>query len=188
MNGTLELARTLLSNKIPVLIETWLEEERNDGMGHYRLLTGFDDARQQWIAYDSYVSTNLRHPGETYQGIHLSYDETTQLWYGFSGTYLLIYPPDQEALVRSILGETFDEGVMWQQALAQAQISVEHRPDDPFAWFNLGTAWIAHGEYVQAGNAYDRARWIGLPWRMLWYQFVRLKHTMKLVATKRLLR
>ncbi|MBV7331336.1 C39 family peptidase [Chloroflexi bacterium TSY] len=171
VNGTRELARTLLSNNIPVLIETWLEEEPNDGMGHYRLLTGFDDARRQWIAYDSYVSTNFRNPGETYQGIHLSYDETAQLWHVFSGTYLLIYPPEQEAVVRSILGEAFDEGVMWRQALAQAQINVEQRIDDPFAWFNLGTAWIAHGEYVQAANAYDRARWIGLPWRMLWYQF-----------------
>jgi tetratricopeptide (TPR) repeat protein len=48
---------------------------------------------------------------------------------------------------------------------------VEERPEDPFAWFNLGTSLVAAKEFEQAARAYDQARTIGLPWRMLWYQF-----------------
>jgi len=48
---------------------------------------------------------------------------------------------------------------------------VQQRSEDAFAWFNLGTDLVVLGESEQAAAAYDRARVIGLPWRMLWYQF-----------------
>ncbi|MFO7682135.1 MAG: tetratricopeptide repeat protein, partial [Chloroflexota bacterium] len=44
-------------------------------------------------------------------------------------------------------------------------------PDNAFHWFNLGTAYNALGQYQEAAAAYDQALSIGLPWRMLWYQF-----------------
>ena len=44
-------------------------------------------------------------------------------------------------------------------------------PDDALAWFNLGSDLVALGQFEPAAAAYDRARQIGLPWRMLWYQF-----------------
>ena len=54
VNGNDDLLRTLVSNGLPVLVETWHEDEPNDGLGHYRLLVGYDDAAQQWTLYDSY--------------------------------------------------------------------------------------------------------------------------------------
>jgi tetratricopeptide (TPR) repeat protein len=139
-------------------------------MGHYRLLTGYDDASQQWTVFDSYVSAGVA-ADQPYRGIHLSYEELGHLWAVFNRTYILIYTDDMAPLVLSILGEETDDSIMWQQALRQAQAEVEQRPDDPFAWFNLGTDLVALGQFEQAGVAYDRARVIGLPWRMLWYQF-----------------
>ena len=50
VNGSPEILRQLVSAGVPVLIETWYEPKPNDGMGHYRLLIGFDDAAQEWIA------------------------------------------------------------------------------------------------------------------------------------------
>ena len=47
----------------------------------------------------------------------------------------------------------------------------QERPGDPFAWFNLGSDLVALGKFELAATAYDHARQIGLPWRMLWYQF-----------------
>ncbi len=35
----------------------------------------------------------------------------------------------------------------------------------------MGTSLVALGEYDRAASAYDRAWQVGLPWRMLWYQF-----------------
>ncbi len=171
VNGNRDLMRLLLSNGIPILIETWLEEEPNDGMGHYRMLTGYDDAEQYWIAYDAYVDTGLFSSLRSYRGIRLAYAETEELWSVFNHTYLLIYTDAQAAAVQSIYGAALDQSVMWQEALATAQQSVQAQPDNPYAWFNLGTDMTVLGDYAGAAAAYDRARQIGLPWRMLWYQY-----------------
>lgn len=170
VNGDFDPLRLLLSNGVPVLVETWLEQEAGNGMGHYRLLTGYDDASQQWTAFDSYVSVGVA-ADQPYRGIHLSYEEMGRLWAVFNRTYVLIYSDEMAPLVLSILGEEVDDSIMWQRALRQAQAEVKQRPDDPFAWFNLGTDLTALGQFEQAGLSYDRARVIGLPWRMLWYQF-----------------
>jgi len=110
-------------------------------------------------------------PDQPYRGIHLPYDEVIRLWAVFNHTYVLVYTDDLAPAVLSILGQEADEAAMWQRALLGAQEEVRQRPNDPFAWFNLGTDLVAVGQFEQAAAAYDRARVIGLPWRMLWYQF-----------------
>ncbi|NET74512.1 MAG: hypothetical protein F6K62_27525 [Sphaerospermopsis sp. SIO1G2] len=35
----------------------------------------------------------------------------------------------------------------------------------------MGNIYIGLGDYESSAKAFDRARQIGLPWRMLWYQF-----------------
>lgn len=171
VNGDADLMRIFLSNGIPVIIETWLEEQPNDGMGHYRMLTGYNDAEQRWTGYDAYVSAGLIGGGKPYQGIAMPYDETEQLWTVFDHTYVLVYPADKIAVVQAILGNTIDERVMWITALQEAQAAVNQSPNDPYLWFNLGSDLVTLGDYKNAAIAYDRAGEIGLPWRMLWYQF-----------------
>lgn len=171
VNGNAELMRLLLSNGVPVIIETWLEEEPNDGLGHYRMLTGYDDAEQYWIGYDSYVDTGLFSSLRTYRGIRMAYAETEELWSVFNHTYLLIYTEAQRPTIESIFGASLDPGMMWQEALIDAQQTVSAQPNNAFAWFNLGTNLTTLGKHTAAADAYDRARAFGLPWRMLWYQF-----------------
>lgn len=173
VNGSAELMKLLLSNGIPVLIETWHEAEPNDGMGHYRLLTGYNDAEAHWIAFDSYDTENLINPDRNtpYLGIRLPYAETEALWRVFNHTYLLIYRAEQTPVVQSIFGDTLAPAVMWQESLQRAEGEIAANNQDAFAWFNLGSSWLALGDPVQAAAAYDRARQLGLPWRMFWYQF-----------------
>ena len=170
VGGDAEKLRLLLSNGVPVLVETWLELEPGNGMGHYRLLVGYDDASQMWTAYDSYVSAGVD-ASKPYQGIRLSYDEVDRLWAVFNRTYILVYSDETAPVILSILGPDATDELMWQRALQQAQTEVEKDPADPFAWFNLGTDLVALGRFEEAAAAYDQARLIGLPWRMLWYQF-----------------
>ena len=170
VNGNADRLRLLLSNGIPVIIETWHEPEPGDGMGHYRLLTGYDDQSQHWLAFDSFDSTGVD-LSQPYGGIRLSYDEVDELWAVFNRAYIAIYPDDLTPVVLSILAEDSVDAIMWQRALRHAQIEVEQRPDSAFAWFNLGTDLVALDQFEQAAAAYDRARVIGLPWRMMWYQF-----------------
>jgi len=68
--------------------------------------------------------------------------------------------------------------VMWESAAIKAQYDLEVDPEDAFSWFNLGTSLTRMGEltgvadYYQNGAvAFDKARQIGLPPRMLWYEF-----------------
>ena len=108
MNGSPETLRQLLSAGVPVLIETWYEPKPNDGMGHYRLLVGYDDAARDWIAYDSYDSHGLV-KGQPYAGIRLPYAEVARDWPVFNRTYLLIYDEARAAAVEQIVGGDLDE-------------------------------------------------------------------------------
>lgn len=172
VNGSRDLMRTFLSNGIPVLIETWLEEEPNDGMGHYRLLTGYDDAGGYWIAHDSYVTRDLLNPSGSYRGIRLYYGETDALWKVFNRTYLVVYPPANAELVSSIFGADLANAYGSElSALAQAKGEIAVNPADAFAWFNLGSTLTRLSHPAEAASAFDEALRMGLPWRMLWYQF-----------------
>ena len=56
-------------------------------------------------------------------------------------------------------------------ALAAARADIDANPQDKFAWFNAGSTLVQMGEFSRAARAFDTARGLRLPWRMLWYQF-----------------
>jgi tetratricopeptide (TPR) repeat protein len=168
VNGSPERLRQYVDAGIPVLIETWLDHD--GGMGHYRLVVGYDDAARQWIVYDTYISDGLD-PKASYPGIRMGYDDLVRLWRVFNGAYVLVYDGARSAAAQQILGDEADDALMWQRSLERAQAEATANPGDAFAWFNLGTSLTAQGRYVDAASAFDQARVIGLPWRMLWYQF-----------------
>ncbi len=162
VNGTPDLVKALLRAGVPVLIEKGFEPEADLGwMGHYELIVGFNDQKQEFIAMDSYLGP--------YQSV--PYDQFDKYWRQFDRTYLVIYPNDKAGQVTSLLSNQLDDATMWAGALATAQQEAAANPNDPFAWFNLGTNYVALQDWPSAAAAYDRARQLGLPWRMTWYQF-----------------
>jgi len=162
VNGTPDLVRALLRAGVPVLIEKGFEPEDDLGwMGHYELIVGFNDQRQEFIAMDSYLGP--------YQSV--PYAQFDKYWRQFNRTYLVIYPNDKAGQVTSLLGDQLDDATMWAGSLAAAQQEAAANPNDPFAWFNLGTNYVALQDWPNAAAAYDHARQLGLPWRMTWYQF-----------------
>lgn len=170
VNGDAARLRALLGAGIPVLVETWYEPKPNDGMGHYRLIVGYDDVSQEWIAYDSYDSHGIR-KGDPYRGIRLPYATFDPLWKVFGRTYLVIADASRAAAVTAVLGADADDEAMWRASLDWNLADVRANPGDAFAWFNLGTDYTALGDFEAAAQAYDTARRLKLPWRMLWYQF-----------------
>lgn len=170
VNGDAARLRALLGAGIPVLVETWYEPKPNDGMGHYRLIVGYDDAAGQWIAYDSYDSHGIK-KGDPYNGIRLPYAAFDPLWKVFGRTYLVIADAGRWPAAEQVLGTDLSDDAMWRASLARDAEAVKANPGDPFAWFNLGTDYVALGDFESAAQAYDTARRIKLPWRMLWYQF-----------------
>jgi tetratricopeptide (TPR) repeat protein len=85
----------------------------------------------------------------------------------------VVYDASQEAALLALLGADADPQQNAINALEAARAEALADPQDHFAWFNMGTNFVALGMYNEAAVAYDQARTVGggLPWRMLWYQF-----------------
>ena len=128
---------------------------------HYLLLTGYDDAQGTFTGQDSFRGANQVVP----------YAVLDEGWKIFNRVYMLVYPLAQEKIVRSLLGSHWDVDADRQAALNQAQLEIEINSEDAFAWFNLGTNLVYFEGWAEAAQAYDTARSIGLPQRMLRYQF-----------------
>ncbi len=162
VNGTAELIKTFLRAGVPVIVEKGFEPEADLGwMGHYELIVGFNDPQQQFVAMDSYMGP--------YQSV--PYDQFEKYWRQFNRTYLVVYPGEKAQTVNALLGSQLDDATMWASALSTAQQEAAAAPNDAFAWFNLGSDYAALQDWQNAAEAYDRARQLGLPWRMTWYQF-----------------
>ncbi len=167
VNGTMPLLKQLLAAEIPVIIEESFYFDDpfwpNDDLwaAHYLLLTGYDDAAQVFTGQDSFHGADQK----------VSYQQLDDYWRIFNRVYFLVYLPTQEEQVKTILGEDWDVQTNRQRALDTAQSETQKNADDAFAWFNLGSNLVYFEKYSEAANAYDKARLLKLPQRMLRYQF-----------------
>lgn len=167
VGGSIDLLREFIAAGLPVVIEEGFSMEEdywpNDDRwaGHYLLITAYDDSVATFTVQDSFLGPDRS----------VAYKDLDHTWQTFNRVYFLIFTPEQEGLVRQLLGEDWDEVVNRQNALAVAHSETQADPENPFAWFNLGSNLVYFDEYAEAADAYDRARELGLPQRMLRYQF-----------------
>jgi tetratricopeptide (TPR) repeat protein len=84
---------------------------------------------------------------------------------------MLIYLPEEEGELRTILGSDWDPNINRQNALNASQTAAISHPNDAFLWFNYGSNQVYFENYEEAARAFDQARNIGLPQRMMRYQF-----------------
>lgn len=159
--GTLELLKTLMVNDFPVIIEKGYEPPTYTWMGHYLLLSGYDDALDEFNSMDSFRGPNTRY----------GYDDIADYWQHFNYTYIVLYTLNREAELLELLGEDADEWQNSVRSLEMARAEAIANPEDAFAWFNMGTNFVNLGMHDVAAQAYDQAISLGLPWRMMWYQF-----------------
>ena len=167
VGGDLEMLKRLLAAGFPVMIEEsfklpeafWFEDDL--WSGHYLLLTGYDDAAQTFIAQDSYIGRNQI----------VRFADLAESWKTFNRVYLVLYSQDQEDVLAGVLGAEWDRDANREHALDAAQAAVQADPADSFEWFNLGTNLVYFERYTEAAQAYDRVRELGMPQRMLRYQF-----------------
>jgi tetratricopeptide (TPR) repeat protein len=167
VGGDLDLLKTFLANGIPVLIEDAMTTGESywpgdDGwVGHYLFLNGYNDATQTFVTQDVYFGPDMA----------VNYSTLEKNWQAFNHVYLLVYPSEKEETVKQILGDNWDEFKNRELALKTAEDSLRLEPENPFHWFNVGTNLVYLERYNEAAQAFDQARKIGLPQRMLRYQF-----------------
>ncbi len=173
VGGDLDLIKRFVAAGIPVVVEKGFEGAGFDGwMGHYEVITGYDDARQRFTAQDSYIMPDLP----------VSYADLQTYWRAFNYLYLVVYPPDRQAEVMSLLGPHADEDYNNAATAQQAsdEVFASSGRDQFFAWFNRGTNLVRLQDYAGAALAFDEAYALDAqmavadpdhrPWRMLWYQ------------------
>lgn len=163
VGGDIETIKRLLVNGFPVMAEKgfWVDE-KHGWMGHYVLVSGYDDNAGVLITQDTYRGPN----------VSVKYADFVKDWRAFNYVYLVVYPPERDSEVRALLGAQSDDYQNWRHALdvAYADVAATAAMDHAFAWFNVGTNLDVLGDAAGAAAAYDQARQAGLPWRMLWYQ------------------
>lgn len=168
--GDMELLKMLLANDFPVIIEEGYEPEADLGwMGHYLLLVGYDDVKQVFYTFDSYLGYGGDANGAPI-GLAKDYTYIQNYWRHFNNTFIVLYAPEREAELQTLMGELWDEQVGWQRAKEVASAEAAANPNDHWAWFNLGEAMTYLGEYQNATIAFQTAFNTGkMPFRTLWY-------------------
>jgi len=175
--GDLELLKLFIANGFPVMVEKGYYEEDYTGkvawLGHYLFTTGYDDAAGEFVVQDAYLL-----PGKN---MRVDYQTYLVGWRSFDYLFMVIYPPDQQTQVLSLLGEWADPTWSYNHALeiAEQEIQTQTGVNAFFAWFNKGTSLVKMEHYLEAAEAFDQAYQIyeGLvdndatrPYRITWYQ------------------
>jgi len=170
VGGNIELLKRLLAANYPVMVESVTALDPNDALGpnddlwaaHYLLLTGYDDNTQAFTIQDSYHGADLT----------ISYAQLEAEWKPFNNLYIVMYFPQFEEEMKSLLASNWDPSLNRQMALDAAQADSAKNPTDAFAWFNLGSDLVYFDRYEEAALAYDKSLNLKkLPIRMFRYQF-----------------
>lgn len=166
--GDIEVIKRLLSGGFPVLLERGHTDEDDGWMGHYSIITAYDDATQTVQIPDTLLGM-----------MSMSYAELERDWWHFDGIYLVVYPAEREQEVFALLGTDADPAQNLQNTLAklEARIQQVSGQDLFFAVYSKGSVLVEMGDYLGAAQAYDQAFTLynqldfGLrPWRITWYQ------------------
>ena len=169
VGGDLPTLKKLLAANYPVIVESVTSLDPNDALGpnddlwaaHYLLLTGYDDSAETFTIQDSYHGADLT----------ISYAQLEEEWEPFNNLFIVIYFPEDESELASLLATDWDVAANREKSLANARAQTESNPEDAYAWFNLGSDLVYFEQYQEASIAYDKARELGLPLRMFRYQF-----------------
>lgn len=156
-NGTTQKVKHLISNDIPVVVKTWLNTDED--IGHFRVITGYNDAESYFWQDDSYQGPNLT----------FSYQNFREIWQPFNYQYVIIAPKERDGLVRRIFGEELDKNVAWDYSLARAKEEEQKQEGNPYPVFNQSIAYFYLGEYDKSITEFESVEH-KLPKRMLWYQ------------------
>lgn len=169
VGGTIEILKRLLAANYPVMVESVTSLNPADALGptddlwaaHYLLLTGYDDVTQEFTVQDSYHGADLK----------ISYQQLEKDWKPFNNLYMVIYFPQYEEEIKTLLASHWDANLNRQLTLDLTQSIISSGSADAFDWFNYGSNLTYFGRYEEAARAYDKARELGLPLRMFRYQF-----------------
>lgn len=156
-NGTIEKVKQFIAADIVVVARTWLKKDED--IGHYRVIRGYDDTLQEIIQDDSLQGKDL-----TY-----SYEDFLSLWRTFNYEYLVIVPPDKEQIAIAILGEELKEMNAWNHAKVRIEKEITNEPNNWHLLFALSRIYYYLGNFQKSVELFNQVE-AKLSFRTLWYQ------------------
>ncbi len=160
--GNIELLKKFIVNDMPVITTTLTK--KNEDIGHYRVIYGYDDRKRELTQNDSLQGREL-----TY-----TYLDFMALWKQFGYQYLVLVPQEKLETAKEILGEYIDEQVAWEKTAAGLTHALTITPEDTTTRFLLSIAYFNIGKYQDAVNEFEKVESL-LPKRALWYQIEPIK-------------
>ena len=138
--------------RFPVIVEDWVNPKT---VGHRPLpaLTGYDQAAVHRAGLALWSE-----PGADAGAFDAS-------WRVFNRN--ISSSTGRNRAAAAVLGEMASDQACWPTLPSPAETS---RSRGFRRWFNLGSTYTLLGENGLAASAYDEARRVGLPFRLLWYQ------------------
>ncbi len=168
--GDIDLVKRLIAAGYPVIIEIGHHPPNDWWMGHYVIVSGYDDTRGVLITQDSLIMPDLP----------VAYTELqTRWWRDFNNVYLLAFPPEKEVEIASILGTDYDPGENLQMTLqkTESELGLLTGRDLFFGYLNEAETLTRLGNFDEAVDVFDTAfnHYNTLdeeqrPWRVLWYR------------------
>ena len=151
-NGTNDLMKKLVTNGFAPMVTQWLEDPWKSRISHWRTVRGYDDARRVFLVNDSMLG----------RGVPLTYDWFATNWQPFSYRYMVLYRPDEEPLLRSIIGDDWSDSRnrrnFYERTRAEAL-----QQNTSAAWLTFGEAAYQYGQFAEAVGAFEKGMAIGSP-------------------------
>ncbi len=148
--GNLAVLKRLVANGYVVLIEKGINVPdaatgKTTWMNHYEVVSGYSEATQEMIVQDPAFKPDL----------HIKYDTLLQDWRPFDYIFMVVYPPEKEKDLMSVLGDYADETNSYRTAYNQAtqDINSLNGVDAFFAEFNRGTSQVNLQDYAGAADS-----------------------------------
>ncbi len=161
--GTVDRVKRLVAVGVPVIVGQWQNRTDHAGIGHWRVVRGYDDAKGVFLINDSMEGA----------AVPISYAEFDDLWPVYNYVYIPVWNDRLAPNVQKVMGDDMNRTVNVAHDVTYVQNRIEQQPTNAELFFALGGAYFQAGEFQKAVDAYHKTRSMGLiqkyPWT-LWYQ------------------
>lgn len=150
IGGTSDVIKRLVTNGFAPMVTQWMEDPTISRISHWRTVRGYDDKRGVFYVNDPMLGNNVA----------LSYGWFARNWQSFAYRYMVIYRPEDEPLIRSILGVDWDNYAMRERHYERAKGEALAQKTSQ-AWLAYGEASYQFGLFEEAVIAIEKGLALG---------------------------
>jgi peptidase C39-like protein len=149
-NGTNDLLRRLVANGFAPMVTQWMQDPTISRIAHWRVVRGYDDAKATFYVNDPMLGNF----------VPLSYQWFQNNWQSFSYRYMVIYDPKDEALLKTIVGDDWNDAKMRKNFYERTKADAQQQQTSS-AWLAYGEAAYGYGLFREAVDAFERGMALG---------------------------